>query len=465
MRARAPEARPAEAGFRLLWPDAAKRVLRGETARLRRLAVHLPPMEPADVARFDDFCEAAAVRRMRERQILLVAYLAVGILAAAPSVWLVATTFRARPAAFLGYVVTAVVLTVPAAWALRGRRIFSPLLVAGFAAAAYAAVWSYLAVTPWWDARWMLLVPPAAGTGIALGAALTFAMIIFALLGRAVMALATRARSGDRQLPVRAFDHLLEVIELLKRTDTRPGDGRREKIDRKLRMASVTLAMMAHGGRPVGRRGRRHRRELQAQQKQINKMLLEPNPLLGLASNDRTLLDQTTTCLLGLCRDQLGDVLRDVREEPIVVVSSPRAGRRRRRLSAEASRRWRRAAGLVGPALILIALNQFGFPMPAPVVGVLGAFCALVLVVGIFFNFYPDPDAFLKVVTNAAKAIQGGVMGARSALGASDAEEPPADEPGDPAGEPADPAGESGEPAAVPEQRDGVDDKPSADRA
>jgi hypothetical protein len=412
--------RPARSGIRLLLlPRVAAEARAAEMERLRALFGKVPLIKPDDRRPFDEFCAATAERRVRERQILVVAYLVVAVLVTVPSVGLLATTVRSRPAELLGYFVATVALTLPAGLALRGRRVFSPLLMAGFSVAVCAAVWTGSDGTAWWNPRWMFLAPSGdrerLTTGIALGAALTLVLILFALLCRVALILIMRSRFGGGAPAVRVFDHLLSVIDLLG-SNGRPGDDRRAKIDDGLRMAEATLAVMARGGRPSGWRSRRHRRELKDQHKELGRRLRGPNPLLGLPKADKELLDWTATCLLALCRDELADALRTVEETPTTVAEPGPSTGRRLRLSAEALRRCRKLAGLLGPTVIFAILLYVGFPMPAVVVGILGAFCAVVLVIGSFWTSYPDPAGFFEGLSTTMKDVKDLLAGAQSLL-------------------------------------------------
>lgn len=401
---------PAERGFRLLLPGVADQARVSETRRLRDLRPQLPLTETLGDDKYEAFCAAAADRRVRERQVALVAEIVVAVLATVPILWLIIRTVPAWPAELLGYVGAVAGLTLPALLALRGRRAFSTLLLAGFAATACAWGWSRVGDTPWWDPRWLLAARPGYAdrliTGIALGSALTVVLIIFALLCGIALAMVIRTRAAGGPLPVRAFDHLLTVMDLLRSTAWQPGDDRRGKIDDAVRAAAVTVAVMTRGGRPYGRwKRRRHYRELRAQGQKIGRLLLDPNLLLGVREIDDEVLHRTATCLMGVCQDRLGEALRAIEDtpEPAPVParsSEPAPATPARRVGAESRtvRRWRKTGGLVGPVLVFLALWKFGFPMPSVVIGLLASFCAPLLVVGLYLNLYPEPRAFLNLV-------------------------------------------------------------------
>ena len=326
----------------LLRRPAAEAARLATAAELKRLWSQIDPLLPGDRARtradFEVFCDAAAHRRIRRRQVLVLAYGIVAFFSSAPTTWLAAFALRpARPEVLIAYAVTTLVLALPAWAAVRSHRVLCALLVAAIAGPVCWVFWRYRPPGTW-DPRAMLAAPAGDQqrlvTGAAVGAALTLVLIVFALSCAAALVVVSRFLHVGGTVTVRAFDELLAVVELLLQTGGRPGGDRRRRIDESLRTAELALLVMARGGRPAGRRSRRHRRELRAQQARIAELIRDPNPLLGVRDTDDDLLNRTVTCLIALCRDQLGDLVRTIQNQGTGPAGPPPAtpvAKRRRR--------------------------------------------------------------------------------------------------------------------------------------
>nr|WP_221381709.1 hypothetical protein [Actinoplanes polyasparticus] len=85
--------------------------------------------------------------------------------------------------------------------------------------------------------------------------------------------------------------------------------------------------------------------------------------------------------------------------------TSARAGREGAK--EKTLRRWRMGGGLIGPTVIFLVLHVSGFPMPDTMAALLGGFCALLLVAGVFWLVYPEPDVFLQRLLPGLKEILG----------------------------------------------------------
>jgi hypothetical protein len=380
---------------------------------------------------FGRYCAAAAHRRVRQRQILVVAYGVLGVVAAVPTVGLIALALDpARPVALIAYLLTTLALAGPAWLALRSQRMITAGVFAVIAGLLCATLRPRPARGTWWDPR---IVLAAADTdqrrlaaGIMMGAALTVLLIIVALISASALTLVARSRPGGGASDVRAFDHFIAVIKLLMDTPHRPGDNRRMRIQDGVRTAKIALLVMARGGRPVGWRGRwhsrAHRRELRAKARGIIKKIDRSNPLSGLREVDDELLATIVTCLIGICHDQLGDVSQAF-EEAVPAPDAPPDRRRAPRVSAATGRLVRQILGMVLPLAILVMLLGTKFPMPGAVATSLAGFCALVLVVGAFWVVFPESKKSLagfKTMASSVKSIRSDVEKIVSAVGTVD---------------------------------------------
>ncbi|WP_199515165.1 hypothetical protein [Nucisporomicrobium flavum] len=409
-------------------------------AELKKVWDHLVPLirqvspeERSDIrAAFWTYCDAAAHRRVRRRQMFVIVYAVVSVLAVGLTVSLITWTLdRTRPVVLLAYLITAFLLVSAVWWAVHRR---SPIGTAVVAVSAAALAWELRPHSPaaaWWDPRSALASSTTDGrrvsAGIALGSGLTLVLIVVSLLSMAALTPILRSRQGGGSGDVRAFDQFLEVVRLLVDTERRPGINRRSRIQEGLRTAEVALLVMARGGRPVGWaarwHGRKHHREHIRKARRIIAEIQRPNPLAGLREVDDHLLSTMVTCLIGICRDQLGEVLTSLEEAAAVAQPSPAARARR---ASPGRRKLRQLGAITLPLAILLLLRHFDVPMPG--VGWLFGVGVLILALGSFVVLMPGLNPFLDGL--------GKVLSAISAVLPSVNKEP---------------AG--GEPASAPEQR------------
>jgi hypothetical protein len=335
---------------------------------------------------FDAFCDSAAHRRIRRRQLLILAYATAALLATVPTVALIVLTVDpADPRGLFAYGGTALALALPAWWALRSRRALGILTVGACAVLLTWAAWTASAPATWWDLRPLL---SGAATdrqrltaGLALGAALTVQLIVLALVFSAVLVLVSRTRPGGGSTDVRAFDHLLVVVQLLLVTPTVPGDGRRRKIDEALREASRAVVLMARNdGQGGADAGRENSRELKDVLRDVARGMREPNPLLGLSVDDERILDNSVACMMAICRGQLGEMPR----------APKTASRFAWRPSSAVRRNLRRIVGAALPGAVFVVAWQIGIPMHDAIAPALGAFAVGILMIGLFRLVYPD---------------------------------------------------------------------------
>ena len=390
-----------------------------------RVAELLPDVTPDEKngtrENFRRYCAAAAHRRVRQRQISVVARSLVGLVAAAPTVWLCVLAFDlTRPVALLAYLLTTLALVGPAWLALRGRHRITAVLIASSAGVVCLIARRMLSEGRWWDPRTILTTSDTdqerLAAGIMLGAALTVLLIVIALIAEAAQVLVARSRPGGGAGDVRAFDHLIRVTEMLTDPLRRPGDNHRPRLEEAVRNAKIALVVMVRGSRPAGwhRRwqSRTHLREQKDEASRIITEINRSNPRSGVRAVDEQLRRTVVHCLIGICDDQLGDVLKRIEPAAPVV---PAAGGRGPRVSAGVRKRVRQVLGMVLPLMILLGLLHFGFPMPSVVIDLLAGFCALILVVGAFLLLFPENVKFLRGIKDILAAVGSALPSANAA--------------------------------------------------
>jgi hypothetical protein len=195
------------------------------------------------------------------------------------------------------------------------------------------------------------------------------------------------------------------VVELLVATDHRPGVSRRPQIQKALRTAEVALLLMARGARPVGWAGywrsRSQHRDYIMKARAIIDRIQQPNPLSGLREADEQLRKTIVTCMVGICRDQLGDVLVALEESAASRTSSPGKARR-----VSSPRRKSEQLCIVGlPMAAVLTLRHFHIVPPGLFLNALLGFAALILVVGPFVILFPGLHAFLNRLGEVITAV------------------------------------------------------------
>ncbi|UQU64304.1 hypothetical protein COUCH_36000 [Couchioplanes caeruleus] len=321
------------------------------------------PDEQTDIRNaFHSFCDAAAHRRVRRRQMFVIAYALMAVLAGGLTVALIGWTLDwTRPAILFAYLVTALLLVGAASWAVHRR---SPIGTAAVAASSGALAWELWPHSPsaaWWYPRTALALLASDGrgasAGIALGCGLTLVLIVLSLVSIAVLTVVLRSRLCGGSSDVRAFDHFLEVERLLVDTERRPGINLRPRMQEELRNAVAALRGMVRDGRPVGWparwHGRKHRREHVVETRRLIVEVRRPNPLAGTCEADARLLSTVRECVIGICQDRLGEVLTSLEKAAVAAQTS----------SATRRKLWQLGAVILLPAILLL-LRYFDVPMP-----------------------------------------------------------------------------------------------------
>jgi hypothetical protein len=358
---------------------------------------HVTPHELK--APFDRFCVSAAHRRTSFERLVKIASFVAVLLAAAPTLGLLILTMQpGRPHALAAYLLTALALAIPGAWALKSRR---PLRIG--AVGGLSLLVCYLAWRASGDG------PPSAITallrdeqtdqhraavGMALGAALVAALMMMGLSLAAVMRVIANNHPGLSAPDVKAFGELHAVIiGLLSREDWKSRPAHRRAIAERLEDAAQAVGTLYRPYSSSKRRVRQQRRELRSQAAQAAKVLRSGRPLTGGQAADDQIVADCIASMIAIC---LGDHSR----LPSIAAPPPRPwrGRGRRVLSV---------IGALAPMTALWVALKIGIPMDATGATIIGTLCVGIAVVGLFLELHPNPGQVVSLIRRLLPAALG----------------------------------------------------------